>query len=197
MTVDNGNVCRVTAKMSVDSNDIQNVFHVVTVGAGGHADFDWLEECAQWVDDVYATVEAQINEAVLFDTVEAYNMTKDEYIGEIGFPELIDGGDESDMLPIQCAALVLFQTPTLRSQGRKFLPPFGEGWSLPDGSPSPGAITQMGFFAAVALAGFQVDLDDCFPGNYRISGGAFIPWTNGLVQDFYATQRRRYRGSGS
>jgi hypothetical protein len=183
--------------MSIGVDDVQNVYHLrLDTVSGSPTNEALLAEVATVMDTIYDTADGVISDLLTFDTIEVYNVTDDEYVGEAGWPTLTVGSN-ADITPPQCAPLVLFNTATLRSQGRKFLPPFGIGSADGDGTLTSAALTVMAAFVAEVLTpGGWTSYGGDF-GNYRDIGGVFIEWTAGVVRDFFATQRRRYFGAGS
>ena len=190
-------VIRIVAKMAVGADDVQNVFHLLlSTVSGSPTNAALLAEIAAVINALYDTIDGVVSDEVSFDTVECYNLTANEYVGETAFTTLTAGAN-ADITPPQCAPLVLFGTETLNSQGRKFLPPLGKASADVDGTLTAAALTPIGNFASFVLSPTGWTAYDGDFGNYRPLTATFIPYTSSFVRDFFATQRRRYAGSGS
>lgn len=190
-------IIRVIAKMSFAGGDVQNVWHVkLDTVPGTPTNPTLLGDLAAVMDDIYDFIDSSTADEITFDTIEAYNLTRDEYVGESAWPTLTVGGATSSAPP-QLAPLLLFSTDTLKSQGRKFLPPTGTLTIESDGTLVSSYLSLMAAFAAEVLTpGGWVAYGGDF-GNFREIGSVFIPYVASIVRDFFATQRRRYEGRGS
>lgn len=197
MTVQIDDVIRATAKMSLGVEDIQNVYHFKATGTGTATDANVTIAIAAGLDSAYDEVDLLFSDQVDFDTIEFYNLTQDTYLGELAWPSLVAGGDLGDMLPPQTCLFTLFNTDTLGSQGRKFLPATTHNYLGVDGTPLGGVLTDLAAFAADLLTGYVTGTVTMVPGNYRKATQGFFQWVLAIVPDFFATQRRRYYGSGS
>lgn len=198
MAVNNGDVIRVTTKCSLEDQDLQNVYHVQHQGTGGVSDTTWFQACRVWLDGAYDNMDPGVQDTITYDSIEAYNLTQDTYIGEDVWPiQTVGGSATTDMLPRQTAPLARFLTNTLRSQGRKFLLPLVEGWCSGQGELAATTLTNMALYAADILTGFTVGGDDVVPGNYRKIGAVFIEWVGSVINSYFATQRRRSPSIGS
>lgn len=197
MAVQSGDVLRIVAKMSWGDADIQNVYHCQTSGSDFGTNLDVLGDIADDIEAVYQVVDQDMPNTITFDTIEGYNVTREEYLGEIGWPQLTNAAGGADAMPPQCAPLVLFNTTVPRSQGRKFFPPLTEVNNDTDGTPTVTLLTNLATMAALLLAGVTEGTWSASFGNYRELGEVFIPWIGAQVKDFFATQRRRYLQSGS
>ena len=197
MTTEQGDVLRVTCKMSVGVDDVQNVYHFEAQGSGSLSDALTLSLLASGLDGTYDEIDLLITDELSFDTIEVYNLTQDTYVGEANWPILTVGGGLNEMLPPQTCLFTLFNTDVLNSQGRKFLPPTTVDYLGADGTPLGGVLTDLASFAADLLAGYITGAFELHPGNYRKDTADFIEWVLAIVPDFFATQRRRYYGRGS
>jgi len=197
MPVSDGDIIRIVCKFSIGEDDLQNVYHARVDAGTPIDDAVFLSEMADDIDNMYGDLELATSQNVDFDSIEMYNITDDSYVGETSWPTLIDGGNASNQLPVQTAPLVLFLTPFLRSVGRKFLLPATTALIDADGSPSN---VLLGF-----IADFVVEVLDtktgtgwsAVLGNWSASLDRFAEWTESVVRDLFATQRRRYYGRGS
>lgn len=197
MPVADGDVLRVTAKMVIGEDDIQNVYHAQMNITGSPTDAVIAENFADELDDIYNYLVSSMASTVEFTSIEVWNLTQDELVGVEGWPTQTVGGNGTNQVPPQCAALVLFNTPQARSQGRKFLPPFGVSSLDPDGSVIAASLVNILSFANALLVtisgvGFTGEY-----GNWNPVLVRFATWTSTQVRDLIATQRRRYVGSGS
>ena len=197
MTVAQSDVIRATAKMSIGVEDIQNVYHFIVGGSGTPSDSDAMDAIVDCLDDAYAELELKISDEVTFDSIDFYNLTQETYMGSKNWTTLTVGGEPGDMMPPQVCPFVLFDTDVLRSQGRKFLPPTTEGYNDPGGGPTAGLLTVLALYVAEIMLGGVDGTTTFLPGNYRELTSTFIQWVLGRAPDFFATQRRRYFGSGS
>jgi len=197
MTVAQGDVLRVTAKMSYGVEDVQNVYHFLTTGSGTLSDSAAMTVIAQLIDDAMDELDLLTSDQLAFDTIEFYNLTQDTWMGEDDWPTQTVGGSPEDMSPPQICHLALFNTDTLGSQGRKFLPGPTANFIGADGTPASGQLTTIGLYAAELLLGAISGTVVFKPGNFRKATSTFLEWVLAIIPDFYATQRRRYYGSGS
>jgi len=197
MAITDGDIIRITAKMSQGLSDIQNVYHCQVETSGPVSNATFLSEMAADVDSMYTDLVTNIANNVSFDTIQMYNITQDEYIGETSWPSKTAGTASANMLPPQTAPLVLFSTAYLRSQGRKFLPPFTVNAEEDDGTLASAALGQIANFIADVLLQKSGVNWTAYMGNWNPTFARFAQWLEGTARDFFATQRRRYTGYGS
>jgi hypothetical protein len=191
-----GDILRVVCKMSDGEDAIQNVYHVVITGSTPPSDNDLEVGLTDWADSTYDNIDGIMPDNISFDTIQIYNLTQDLLFGEFPWPTLTVGGSAQDQMPPQCSPLLLFNTVTIRSQGRKFLPPFASDRLDTDGTIAAAALTNMASFGFSCIFGVQSVNWDLVFGNYHPVGASFSPWTSYVVRDLWATQRRRYTGKG-
>lgn len=197
MTFSNGDVARVTAKMSFQGEDQQNVYYVSNIGAGAISDAAAVTEIAARVDFMHAALVPQQHEDLDYDSIEVFNITTDAPMGEVPWPTLTNGDiNLQDPLPSQVCGLVLFPTNVARSQGRKFIGGLIEGDSS-NGVPDNDIITAMGTYATRLLTAWLVGTGAFKFGNYNSTLARFAEWTSSLVRDVFRTQRRRAKLTGS
>lgn len=197
MAISDGDVVRITCKWTFRSGDVQNVYHMRVDTTGPVDNEDFLDEIAADMDSMYDDVHTYIANDVTYDTIEVYNVTGEEYIGETDWPVKTVGAASGDVLPAQVSALALFNTATLRSQGRKFLPPMTESNTNAYGEVEATTLTAIAsFIADVLLQKSGVNWTGHM-GNYNYDLIRFAQWISGVARDIFATQRRRYAGSGS
>jgi len=197
MAVADGDVLRLVAKMSNGGDDIQNVFHVQVAGTGFGTNDDVLDAVSEQIDYAYTQFDQYLSDNLNFDSIEGYNVTQEEYLGEQTWPTLVQGGSADEEIPPQCAPLCLFLTEVAKSQGRKFLPPLIKTHIDSDGTISGTALAAIYLFCTSILAGVDEGTWTAVFGNYRPLGEIFIEWVSAVARDFFATQRRRYQGKGS
>lgn len=197
MSVTNGSVLRVIAKLADVAQDVYNVYHLYIDGTTTLTDLQFVSMLASLLDTAYTEINAAVHEDVTYESVQAYNLTTSEELGEVAWPALVDGSATLDKLPPQCAALVLFDTTTPNSQGRKFLPVFAEGNNEADGTMNTATLALVAAYAADFVTPITLDTGEAVWGNWNASAQTFSEWELATVRDFYATQRRRYVGSGS
>jgi len=197
MPTADGDILRVVAKMSYDGSDVQNVYHVQASVTSDPGDSTVVSEIADWLDTAYDEIDGAMDNLVTFDSVAVWNETTSTFLGETTWPVLTAGGSATDPLAPQLAGLALFNTNVNRSQGRKFLPPFTEGNNDTDGTPTTATVGIIGNYIAQILTGISGTGWSGEPGNWNVDLARFVPWVYGIAKDFWATQRRRYRNSGS
>jgi hypothetical protein len=193
-----GDVIRVTAKFSFDDEAVQNVYHIRLTATSTETDAAMLSDIADWLDDAYTYVYQAMTTAVTFDSINAYNLTAERFMGETTWPVLTAGTlTDTTSLPPQVAALVRFPTETLRSQGRKFLPPMGEAVSDGTDGWTTGTLTALASFASSILLGVLGVDYSAYPGNWNEDLSRWAAWASSLVNAYAATQRRRRKGVGA
>lgn len=197
MPVNVGDIIRVVARMSWDENEIQNVYHLRVTQGDDEANADVLDDIAECLDDAYAFIDQEISNRVAFDSIEAYNLTEDEYLGIVDWPTLAEGGAVNDPLPPQTAALALFNTQTPRSQGRKFLPVMTIAQLQHDGTVEDDTLAAIEQYIIALLAGVVGAHVEAEFGNWNEALERFADWVIGEARDLFATQRRRYLGRGA
>jgi hypothetical protein len=198
MTINNGDVLRVTAKMSSEADqDLQNVYYWRGSGVGISTDAQFATACRTELDNAYGYFDDQLADGVSFDSIEIFNITQDVPVGEYTWPTLSAGGSASDVLPEQTALLVTFSTAAARSVGKKFLGGWTEGNNDSDGTIASSLLTLILSYISTILSGFAAGDLDFEAGHWSVINETFVPWLAGLVDDVWATQRRRRPGVGS
>jgi len=197
MPIADNDILRITAKMLIGEDDVQNVYHMKVNVTGSPSDSLVVEEILDYVEDAYGDLVSSICSTVVFATIEVWNVTQDSLLGEDVWPSLIDGGNETNQLPAQCGALVLFNTGQARSQGRKFLPPFGTSSGDDLGTIITASLNNIILYANRLLVELTGTGFTGAMGNWNPVLVRFAEWTGNQVRDLFATQRRRYIGSGS
>ena len=196
MAIENGDIVRITCKFRQSGNAVQNVYHARVTTTGSVPDSTFLTEMAAEMDDMYTDITSEIADTVSFSSIEIYNVTGETYVGETGWPSKTTGTNTADQLPPQTAPLVLFNTNVLRSQGRKFLPPYTETGSDDFGKLATVALSHLLDFIVDVLAAKTGTNWSAVLGNYNYPLERFAQWISGVARAYFATQRRRYIGVG-
>ena len=197
MPVQEDDVLRVTAKMSLENKDVQNVYHYQLTNDGPFTNAEVFNALQADVSFAYAELRDEISNLFSFDTIEVWNVTQDAPIDEDLWQGFFVGLSNSSRLPRQVCGMVLFNTATARSQGRKFLGGVVEDASNAEGDPDAAMQLAMLSYSAVLLNGATVGGGLLVPGNYRALPERFAAWTSAIVLDTWKTQRRRYITAGS
>lgn len=197
MPVNVGDILRITARMSWGEDDIQNVYHLRVTAGDDEDNTDVLTDIAEDLEDAYDFILGRIPNEITFDSLEGYNLTDDEWMGVVGWPTLTAGTATADPMPPQNSPLVLFTTDVPRSQGRKFLPPFSVNEVQDDGTIDTVPLQNVESYMVSLLAGVVGTYIEAEYGNWNEALARFATWILGEARDIFATQRRRYFGSGS
>lgn len=151
MTVSTGDILRVVASMLwTDGNVNQNVFNCEITGGGGPwDDQDVVDDCEDWLDNMYANITARCSDQFDGNEVLVY---KWDAVGE-DWDEVSsqswswNPSNVDDELPRGSAPLLQLWTTDPDVQGKKYLPAFCEN-TLVDGLYSGAIITDLLAFAA-------------------------------------------------
>lgn len=197
MTVSVGDVIRATAKMSQGVSDIQNVYHFKASGSGTATDQAVMDALSTKLDDAYTDFNAFLSSGFLYNSIEYFNITQDEPMGDEDWPVLTVGGTVAETLPFQTSVLCLFGTAVTKSQGRKFLPPMIETASDDAGVVSSAVVTAVTAYIVEILATKVTGTINLDPGNWNGTLVRFAEWLSGTINQFMKTQRRRVPGVGS
>lgn len=199
MAVEAGDVLRVTAKFLVnDIDDMMNVFHAKHMGDDPVPDASAATDLSDRLDGAWGQLNSHISVNVDYVSIEVFNVTQDRPISEDSWFTQTAGGQSTDaQLPAQIASLVTFPTATARSLGKKFLGGFTEVDNENFGVVSSGLLSDMADFVTDLLGSMTIDGELFEWGNYRPLTLLFSPWVSGLIETFWATQRRRRSGVGS
>jgi len=188
---------RITAKMSWNQEDIQNVYHIRSSSTTTNSDATILGEIADDLEDAYGYIYAAMHDEMTFDSISGYNVTADRFMGEIPWPALTAGTEGNNPLPMQDSGLVRFATDALGSQGRKYLGVFTTASLDSDGTLSSTLLTALGNFAAQLVNGVTgADWAGVY-GNWNPTLARFASWAEAFVNIYFCTQRRRRPGVGS
>jgi len=197
MTVQNGDVLRITAKLQYNGNDIQNVFHLFNYGS---AENDNVVSAAieTRIDTAYSYLNVYYPDDIIYTTIAIWNVTQGVPVSENAWPTMTAGGaGTADASPLQLAPLIKFGTAIARSQGRKYLGGFVEGQQ--DDGGTIGAVLQVAlvtwaghFLSSVIGGAAQMAF-----GNWNSTLGRFASYVAYTIDNYYRTQRRRVPGVGS
>lgn len=197
MAIVDGDIIRVTDKMSIFGEDVRNVYHVRSDVGTLVANSVFLSQARSWLEDVHADIAPHMVDDYTFESVECFNVTQDEPIGELAYTTTTEGDLTTDPQPLQCAAVVRFPTEVARSQGRKFIAGLSDTASSDGGVVVSSVLTGLATMATTILDGFTVGTDSWKPGNWSETYTRFAPWVSGLVNTVLGTQRRRRIGKGT
>lgn len=197
MTVNSGDILRVTAKMKMSGKDVQNTFHIEAQDTNDLDDATVVAAVEARLEAAYDNLLTELSDNLAFDSIVIKNVTQDVPISDSGWPTLTTGNTATGDAPPAVAGMVKFPTGVARSQGRKFIGGLVNAVITTAGDPSSAL--------QVSLANYVVDLLDTWLigdgefafGNYDDVLLRFAEWASGLVVDTFKTQRRRYTGSGT
>jgi hypothetical protein len=196
-----GDIIRVTCQWErATGGDIQqNVYHLQCSFFGPEDDQDVGTAIENTLDDAYGELLAWIPDDLLFETIECWNLTQDRPMFVHSWPTQTAGECEATApLAAQCSPLVLFDTVTARSEGKKYLPTPCYSALAAWGTVGSALQTGMAAFAAAVLEGFTIDeLAALVPGNWSTLYTRFAPWVSAVVSAVARTQRRRVTGTGA
>lgn len=169
MTIPTGTTLRVVASLVWGDGEInQNVFNCNISGGGGPWDeFDVLDDCEDWLDNMYANLGAQIDPDLdgASTTVYKWDAVGQDW-DEVGVnPFVFTGtGGALSQLPRGVAGLVTAKSVDPDTDARKYIPGLVEG-ALTSGLWTGGLVT--------LLAAFGADWVTSFVG--AASGATFTP----------------------
>jgi len=192
-----GDFVKATARMLLfnGQSTIENVFYFRAIDGPGE-DSLVCEELAQWIDDFYKELVAKITTNLTFEDVTCFNVSTEQPMGSALFPDTAAGSLSGDVLPGGVAALITLRTGRNRTLGRKYLGGFTEGDSN-DGALYTGLITALGAAGALMLENFLGEATNVLwqPGIVS-KYGPFWSFTEAVVRNIWAYQRRRRPGTG-
>lgn len=197
MSMANGDVVRVTAKMSIDGQAIQNVYHVQNQGAGTLSDSTAFTEIAARLESAYGNIQGQYTTDYDFDSIELFNVTQDVPMIEAAWPTFTSGTNAADSLPFMSAGLIKFTTAAARTQGRKYLGPFNEAAQTGGHGPSSTLQANLASFATSMLAAWLVGSGNLAFGAWSKKYTRFAEFVSPIIHQYWRTQRRRAFGVGS
>jgi hypothetical protein len=197
MDIQSGDIVRVTAKMAIGGvGAVQNVFYLRKEGIGEVPASLWPDDIGPWLEDIYGEVNSLLTDNLSYDSWGLFNITQDAPGPDNSWPTLIVGGSATDMYATGVAGLGLLRTERPRVVGRKY---FG---GLVEGGITESLLTPTMTAAIAAAIGHMLgsfiggaSLDSWLPGVVDKSG-AYWSFTEAVVKDIPAYQRRRKQGRG-
>jgi hypothetical protein len=195
MSVNDGDVIKLTEQWVYYGNIYQNVFHVRYAGTT-QTDDDFIDAALTWLGDAYDELLPYVSGQVQRASCIAYNVTQDRPMGEWTPEGGLQGLLSDTPLPPQVAALCTFGTTVKRSLGKKYIAGITEANNDAAGQTTAVLQIALAAFSAIILAGFAVGTGAAAPGNFRRLVQQFIPWTSYVVDVYFSTQRRRKYGVG-
>lgn len=206
MTVADGEIVRCSARQSMTNDqDHVSVFHYQTDYAAPQTDELTMDTIAEDLDGAFSALNQWIRTTqrpvdMKFDIVEfvggLWRITRN--LGLIVWPDVLyDPTPADDALPPGVAGLVKFLTSIGKVYGRKFIGGLIEN-AQGGGTLAAGAITALSNFGTSVMQDPAIDVNNWMePGVVSMREETFVPFTEHLVSDNVAYQRRRRRGTGS
>ncbi len=197
MTVQQNDVMRVTAELSIDGGDLQNVFHYRSTNVGAIPDSTALGDLADVMNELYTIINGGVSVDVSYDQITVQNVTQDALMGTALWPVLTAGVGGGDRLPDQCAALLTMPSATPKVRGGVYLGGYFEAASAADSSLTAVVLADVVSFGAELL------LEQVFGANsyrYVIFNRLLSTFTlpvAALAHAVWRTQRRRRQNVGS
>lgn len=187
-------VIKVVARMAMLGQEILNVYHFIS--SDPVFDADVLDDLAQFMDDVYDTIDGVLVDNLSFVDLSITNETDGTDIGVVGWPALTVGAVGADMAPTGIAGLVTLPTAFLGTRGRKFIPGISES-NITDSVIIGAMVAFLQDYGDLLIAPF-LGATSGEPWQYVVvdkDGFARVP-TEAIVANIPAYQRRRKVGVG-
>ena len=196
-----GDVLRVTAVMRHDTSGvIANVFEVrlKTLVSSPLTDANTLIDMGDYMDGMYDTIDALMNDDVDFIDINVFNITQDRPYGNTPWPTLTSGALSTDVLPAQSAVFVQGNSGFSRSWARKFLGGFTELHNSPEGYVQSALTSAIADWAIAWLVGFTSGSGDIYePVFYSTKVDDWRVVIEAIIRNVWATIRRRRIGRGA
>lgn len=197
MAVQQGDVLRATAEMSIQVDDLQNVLHYRLVSVSEVENSQALLDVAAVLDSLYDHIDGNMGDGVDFDQVRVQNITQDVLLGATAWPTLVAGGLVDDLQPRQAAALVTFPTAVPQTRAGIYFGGFTESANTTNGN-----ITSVLLSNLLDLANEALTVQDIGGNLYEYvlvnrEFGTVITLVSAIVHLVWRTQRRRRPGIGS
>ena len=197
MTVVQNDVLRVTAEMTFNGHDLQNVYHFRSTNVGGISDAKALSDGADIMEDVYQKLDASMSTGVAFDQVRVQNVTQGVLLGTAPWPLLVAGAQAADLLPEVVAALITYGTTISRVRGGTYYGGFTETSNDAGGTVNTSLVTSLTTLAAELLGEYVFGADSYRMVVFNAVLGSFNVPVSALIHALWRTQRRRRTGVGS
>ena len=195
--IEPGDVLRITARMTAFGQNIQNVYHYLHDGLVAVTEGFFDVALGAELDGAYSLISDRMSQSLLFDDILIYNVTQGTPTRSINWPSLTTGDAVVTMLPLQCAALMLFRSTRAKSVGRKYLGGFAEDMSGGGGEVEVLLQTDLLLYGAAILNGFSASAQNFVPGNWDPVLLTFAEWISVAYDRYFRTQRRRVVGVGT
>lgn len=197
MTINQGDIVRITPRFRMFEEDVQNVYHVEVQGVGTLTDVVFDAAAVAWLETIYNLLNGQISDEMDRVDIVIQNLTEGTPARFKAWTTFPTPTDTNTPLPLQCSSLITFPSDTVKSIGRKFIAGFTEADNTDPGIPTAGVISDLATMAAAMLVGIISGTVICPPGNWSETKTRFAEWAFAQVAEFWATQRRRRAGVGS
>lgn len=194
--IQDGDILRVTAKMLLDSEEIQNVFYAQYLGTTEVDEFAGADLLADRLDGCWGNINTQMSQDLDYLTIEVYNVTQDAPIQETGWLTQTSGAAIGDELPFQVAMLATFPTALKKSLGKKYIGGYTVDSVDDGGVPNSTTLSNLADFVADLLSALTTANGSFQWGHIREDPLTFVAWLSGIVETIYSTQRRRKIGVG-
>ena len=151
MAVVDGDILRVVASMLwSDGNINQNIYNCRISGGGGpYSDEDVIDDCEDWLDNMYANLGGLMSDEIAGNEVVVYkyDSVDDDWDEVSSQAWVMNASQAGEQLPRGVAALVRMWTEDADVQGKKYIPAMTEA-HLDDGLFNSALITFLLAFAA-------------------------------------------------
>lgn len=203
MTVQNGDVLKITAVLTFATGDVaENIYYLKAVIAAPLTDAQAVNYAETYLDDMYTQVQDYISNSLTLGTCPVDKIEWDgekwEVVENVGLatPD-VTLADTGSLLPYQNAPMALGQTSRPKSNGKKFLMGFTED-SQAGGLLISAAVTALAAYATEWINGYYIGVaNELVAGIVRTAVNEFLEFTLGEVSNGIFTQRRRRQGVGA
>lgn len=197
MTIQPGDVLRVTWEMQdAGGNTFQNVYYWRHGGIAPVADSVFLAAAAAHIDTAMVNLHPFQMDNVDPTVMKTYNETQADPLDDVDLSPLSGGSGGPDSLPFQVSGLVTFSTGLRKSLGKKYMGPIIRAATTGSGNLSPTLQTALAAYASQILTNLTAGGETFLVGHYRAATAVFVDWIGSIVENIFATQRRRKPGVG-
>ncbi len=197
MSVEQNDVLRVTAEMSLGGNDVQNVMHFRSTNAASTPDGTALTNVATMVNTLYDTVDDLQSDQYDYDQVRVQNVTQDVLLGTTAWDTLVSGTRTEAALPLPVTALLTMPTTKPRVRGGLYLGGLTEQANTANGLLTTVLTDRLVLMGIQLLAEFVIGPDSYRYIVFNTILKTFVLPTASIVHLDWRTQRRRRAGVGS